>query len=205
MLRFLPFHGPLEFKFIDPDTGFQYKAPNRAALINHIMSYRIQNNLPPIDAISTVLDHYLCSLPENLGSCQEYGMPRGLLMTIKGGISLLKNMLYSSYVSKEEADRRAKVCLGCPHNVFPDKTSFVAWADEVAEASLQGRRSDHHKELGNCEVCTCLLRSKVFYGGKIDIDPKERLKYPDFCWQLTANETSPQNLEKKVDKMGYRK
>lgn len=101
-------------------------------------------------------------------------------------MALVQNMIYSSYVSQEEADRRANICVNCPNNVFPDKGTFVDWADRVAEASLVGRKSKHHSELGNCSVCTCLLRSKVFFGGKIDISEKDRENYPSFCWQLDS-------------------
>lgn len=102
---------------------------------------------------------------------------------IKGGIALLQNMAYDSIVSDERANKRAEVCIKCPHNVFPDKGSFMHWADKLAEASVGDRKSKYHKELGNCEVCSCNMRAKVFYGGKIDL-PEDQVKaLPDFCWQ----------------------
>jgi hypothetical protein len=85
-------------------------------------------------------------------------------------------------VGDEEAQVRAQTCFKCPHNVFPDKGEFLAWSDEIAEAATGGRRVVGQEELGNCEICTCPLRAKVF-AKDLKMKVEEREKLPDWCWQ----------------------
>ena len=180
-----PFLGLQVYAFTDPDTFFKFKAPSLEALCAHIRRYREQNGLPPIEFLEDVVINYCCGLKANLGVCEEYPYPlkRGVFHYIKGGMSLLQNVLYDRMVSQEEADRRAKICTNCPHNVFPDKGAFIKWSDRLAEASTGGKRSAHHNELGNCAVCTCPLRAKVWAVPPFGNSEEENKALPDFCWQ----------------------
>lgn len=181
--KFKPFLGPISFSFVDPDTGYKYLAKQKPELIDRIVSYRKQNELEPIENLSLVIDNYLCGLPENFGSCQDLRLERHLMGYVKGGLALLKNMLYKKYVSQEEADRRASICITCEHNVFPDKKNFIKWSDELAESSIGARRSKHHDKLGNCDCCSCPLRCKVWYGDTINLKVDERMCLINECWQ----------------------
>jgi len=180
-----PFLGFQKYKFKDPDTNFKFEATTLAKLIQHIEQYRIQNELEPLEFINDVVLHYNCMLPENMGVCSPSGetLKRGVVQYIKGGVSLLKNLLYHKMVSQEEANKRAAICKLCPHNVFPDKGPFVKWADHIAEASTGGRKALDHNSLGNCELCTCPLRAKVWaiepFGNSVEVDKS----LPHFCWQ----------------------
>lgn len=99
-------------------------------------------------------------------------------------------MFYNSYVQQGEADRRASICIKCPHNVFPDKGPFLKWSDDIAKEAVGDRRSVHHDELGNCEICTCPLRAKVWTGDPIDLPADQlaqmrsvRTMDGKACWQ----------------------
>ena len=195
-LKLRPFVAPRRFVFKDPDTGFEFEEDTQTKLFARILSYRGQNRLPEIEALSTVVEAYWCTLPENLGSCRAVPLKRGWYQYLKGGIALFQNLVYNSMVSQEEAERRAAICLGCKYNVFPDKGNYARWADELAEASTKGRRVSVHEKLGNCEVCSCNMRAKVFYAGPISPSAEERVKMREVkCWQLSANtKTTIQNL-----------
>ncbi len=184
-LKFLPFQGPKVFRFKDPDKkGKRYEAPSLPALLALIKGYREQNELPPIEYLETVVEHYLCGLPEHIGACGPKGpLKRGLLATLKGGVALISNMLYNKFVEQSVADERSAICAGCPENVFPDKGPFVAWSDDIAEQSVGSRKSAHHNELGNCGVCSCPLRAKTWWGGEFKFTDKQMKEFPDFCWQ----------------------
>lgn len=184
-LKFLPFQGPKVFKFKDPDIKTKrYEAQSMQGLLAIIRGYREQNELPPIEYLETVVEHYLCNLPEHIGACGPMPpLKRGLLATLKGGIALISNMLYNKFVEQEVADERSAICAGCPENVFPDKGPFIAWSDDIAEQSVGSRKSKHHDELGNCGVCSCPLRPKVFYTGPYKFTDKQLKQFPDFCWQ----------------------
>lgn len=185
MLKFLPFRASLEFEFIDPDTGYVYRAESKAALVDKIVAYRSQNNLEQIFKLDAVIDNYLCRMPQNAGKCgKNVDMNRSWWHYIKGGVSLLKNMLIENPVEQKEADRRSEICAACPNNVFPDKGRFVKWSDKVAEASVPGKRSKCHKELGNCSVCTCPLRAKVWSPKPFLLSPREETEMKKVkCWQ----------------------
>lgn len=184
-LKFAPFQGPRVFKFKDPDIRTkQYESQSMEGLLTLIKGYRSQNELPPIEYLDTVVENYLCKLPEHQGACVPRSpLKRGLFMALKGGVALISNMLYNKTVEQEVADERSAICAGCPNNVFPDKGPFVAWSDDIAEQAIGSKRSKHHDELGNCGVCSCPMRPKVFYTGPFKFTKKQMTEFPDFCWQ----------------------
>lgn len=183
--KFKPFASPKRYVFVDPDTGHSYSGKDKKELFFTILSYREQNNLPPIEALDTVLENYWCSLPENTGLCERVKLRRGWLPTIRGGVALLENLFYGkgNLLLPEQAEKRAQICIKCPHNVFPDKGAFIKWSDEIAEASTGGLRCASYDKLGNCEICTCPLRAKIFYK-KAQMTDEESAKAPDFCWAV---------------------
>lgn len=184
-MRFKPFSGPSRFEFKDPDTGFLFQGSTRSDLVRRIVSYRAQNGLEKIVELDKVIDNYLCHLPENKGKCNKLQLERGLLPSIKGGIALLHNLWFKDQVDQKEADRRSAICARCPYNVFPDKGPFIAWSDEIAEASVGERRSINHDKIGNCAVCSCPLRAKVWYGGEIKVEPQQLVTMKKVkCWQV---------------------
>lgn len=183
-MKFASFKGPKSFIFKDPDTGYEFNAPTRKALIRHIVSYRAQNGLEEIESLNSVLENYWCHLPENCGACIDAPFKRGFLEYLKGGISLVKQMAYKSFASQELADKRAEICIGCKYNVFPDKGFFIKWSDDIAQESVGNRRSKHHKKLGNCGVCSCVLRAKVFFMGNPQLTSTQIKQMNDVnCWQ----------------------
>lgn len=185
-LKFKPLETTADFDFIDPDTGFQYREESRAALISRINAYRAQNDLPELDALPAVLENYWCSKPNNKGRCEPNNkLHRSLWTTIRGGISLLVNLWYEKTATQEVAESRAKQCRSCPNNEFPDKNAFVAWSDAVAVASVGDKKTSYHAELGNCKVCSCVLKAKVFYDGSASFTAEENLEFRKVnCWQL---------------------
>lgn len=184
--RFKPFEGPARFRWKDPDTGHKFEEPTKEALITRINSYRAQNNLEAIEALPFVLESYWCGLPENAYKCVPVEVtPRGMLGYIKGGVALLKNLWYGKFASKSVADVRSGQCSECQFNVFPDRNGFIKWSDDIAVASVGERRSSNHDKLGICAVCSCPLRAKVFYTGKVENNPEWRSKFESVkCWQL---------------------
>lgn len=190
-MKFKPFSAPQRYIFKDPDTGHFYNEANKQELVKAIVSYRVQNQLEPIEHLGAVLESYWCGLPENVGACQPAKpFSRGFFGYIKGGVALVKNIYYgdSNIVSADLADKRAEVCIGCRYNTFPDKGMFIQWSDEVAEASVGDSKSKYHDLLGNCEVCSCPLRAKVFYKGPSDLTTQERTQMREVgCWQVNPN------------------
>lgn len=188
MLTFLPFETSPVWKLPDPDTGHIHEGTTLTKLIQNIVSYRSQNNLPQIDNLELVISNYLCGLPENQGKCRNSPLKRGILQYLKGGIALVQNLYYKEFAPQEEADRRAEICTRCPHNDFPDKSYFIKWSDELALHMVGDRKSRYHKDLGSCRICTCNLRAKVFIGTSFSLSDEEISKMNEVgCWQPTAS------------------
>jgi len=187
--RLKPFEVPMKYVFTDPDTSFQYDEPTKEALFKRIINYRAQNRLDPIEALDVVLENYWCGRIENAGKCDLVKLKRGWYHYIRGGIALLENIFLgeANMVSQEIADARSEVCgeyngrSKCEFNIFPDKDGFIKWSDELAEATTGGKKSSNHDNLGNCELCTCTLKAKV-WSKEVKLDEKEREKAPSYCW-----------------------
>lgn len=176
--------------FKDPDTGYEYSANSQVDLYNHIQKYREQNGLEKIDMLPSVVENYQCGLPENAGMCiGEDVLTRGFLPSLRGGVTLLVSALYKKMVSKKAANERSKICLKCPHNVFPlHKAVYVERADQLAEKLTGGRKSSNYSELGNCGVCSCPLRAKVWLDSdNFKLSLKQIEKTPKDCWQRPEN------------------
>lgn len=189
MLRkFAPFRVPQSWYFENPENRWRIEGKSLSDLTQKVRLYRAQNEFPELDYLEAVIEHYLCGKRENIGACESRGvLKRGLIPMIKGGIVILKNMMYNSFASQEVADERAEICVTCPHNVFPDKGPFIEWSDRLAENSVGDRKTRSHDLLGNCAVCSCPLRCKTFHPGPFELTTEQRITIestkPD-CWQL---------------------
>lgn len=187
-MKFKPFVGPKIFQFQDPDTGRPLKAETYEGLVKLIVSYRHQNGLEPIEHLNIVIDNYLCTLPCHVGDCvPRVKLKRNFTQYIKGGIALVKDILYKKRVSRAVAEKRADICIDCPHNVFPDKGAFLTWSDRQWESMVGDTKVKQHDELGNCEICSCPLRAKVWYDGDMELeeDHKKIMKEVG-CWQVDS-------------------
>lgn len=172
--------------FKDPDTKHVFEESNYANLYKRIILYRAQNNLEPIENLNIIVENYICGLPENANKCCDREMQRGLWEYVKGGVALVKSLMYQDFASQAVADKRAKQCVGCKFNIFPDKGNFLTWSDNIAIHTVGERKSKEHEKLGNCSVCTCNLKSKVFYKGKLPKVSHEQMeKFKEVnCWQI---------------------
>lgn len=162
-------------------------------LLRYIVSYRSQNELEPIEFLPATVENYVCGLPENKGCCERYTLKRGLLQYLKGGLAVIKQLYTGEPVQEEEANRRGAICITCVNNVFPpNKGEFMGWSDNIAMKTIgKGKHSAHHQQLGNCQVCTCLLKAKVWYQPPFKLKAKEAVqmrKDKPECWQLPENE-----------------
>lgn len=187
MLKFISFQGPSSLYFKDPDTGQEFKAHTKPELVKLIRNYRAQNNLEEIDYLSLALDDYLCRQSENAGKCAEINLKRGFFEYVSGGMALLKNVFYGSknMVDQVTAEERASVCVKCPYNTIPAEEGFEAYTNRLAEAMTGGRKVSVHGDLGECAVCFCCMRAKVFSKGPFKLSEEDRGKMAEVgCWQV---------------------
>lgn len=98
------------------------------------------------------------------------------------------------FVTQAEADRRAALCVGCPHNVTPAAKSWAQqWTDGKMIDAVEGRKTAHHDRLAVCQVCSCELRAAVWWLPDILIASMKGKrfpqKFPAFCWKARLHQT----------------
>ncbi len=168
--------GPVYY-FIDPDTGYKYHAiyPTFKDLINHIVAYRRVNNLPPITDLETLVELFVCEIPENVMyvSHEVKDIPLGIKQYIEGAgafLSIAKAKIMARQVSVDvvTANKRASICAKCPYNThkIEDKPTLQTLAHKLMELisapSVQQDKFYFSKHLGACSLCGCGLKSKVW-------------------------------------------
>jgi hypothetical protein len=94
----------------------------------------------------------------------------------------------SVFVDQAEGDRRAAICVNCPHNVIPAGKGWLQnWTDGQMLKSVEGRTTASQDRLGVCEVCSCELRAAVWWMPDIIAtttrDAKFARRLPLHCWK----------------------
>lgn len=205
LLKFKPFQGPCEQSFRDPDTSVILKATTRKELIDKIKAYRDQNDLDELLFLNEVIEDYQCRLPENAAKWEYYSegfFKRGFLQAIKGGISIIKMVMFpiEKLVTQDVAEARAKQCSACPLNCYesgveasslevkPEEKKFTTeYLNQVIPHMIGDRTTSYDDKLVRCAGCTCWLRASVWEKGPFDLSQDELNKMKPFnCWK--ANE-----------------
>jgi len=107
---------------------------------------------------------------------------------IEGLPNITEWVVDGTVVDLEEAQSRANVCLQCDRN---ESTSFAASAVAHSVRRLLelknklGLRVDGEKKLGQCGVCSCVLKLQIWE--PMELVEKQRnkaLSYPPQCWKI---------------------
>lgn len=118
----------------------------------------------------------------------------------------LQSIAADGFVSKEEAERRANICLSCHNHVKNanytapsqggcrgcSKASQILDAtlwklglkavDMVSPLLLAGKSTSLDGQLGQCGLCSCLLKIKIWVKTSVGGDAHKKNMYPSFCW-----------------------
>ena len=130
----------------------------------------------------------------------EAQISRNFKQYVSGGIAYIKLLTQKEedkFVSEEEAQRRADICLKCQFNRKNYGHNFAHYyTDKLMSRSVGNRRVKNWQNLYTCMCCSCILNSKVWFNGKIvggsllrdDIEKmkgaKDYSNNPLTCWQL---------------------
>lgn len=212
MLRLLnPDIGPVGgYRFIDPDTHFVYDKgySNFEELEKHVSEYRKQNKLSKIEEFRSVWEHWICNEFGMESKCcgVSADIERSFEQYLSGAKAYVRRLLSkSNFVTKEQAEARAAVCVDCDQNLanIGHRMSQM-YTDRFMIHQTGGKRTSFDSKLFTCKICTCLLRSKVHYPskevaaslsdtevGKLTRTPRSvSTGHPLKCWQVTALEES---------------
>jgi hypothetical protein len=96
------------------------------------------------------------------------------------------------FVEKEEAGRRAAICVRCPMNT-PVSGCLGCTGVAALIRRIQGtNKTSQDANLHTCNVCGCELRVKVLV--PLEVIDNSGLAYPEWCWQsLPVHEEGEQH------------
>lgn len=107
---------------------------------------------------------------------------------IEGLPNITEWVVDGTVVELEEAQRRAEICLECPKHEEASATASVIASGIRRLIELKnklGLRVDGEKRLGQCSVCSCILKLQVWE--PMELVEKQRnkaLNYDPQCWKI---------------------
>jgi len=175
------------FRYVFPEDGYVAQAWTYDAWINVAKHHLQANNKPVPDDLEEQMQNQLCqTLPP--GWCDYDDPQRPRISTdfswtdMVNGLKVFASWIADgcSYVSQEEATRRALICSRCYMNV---NVEGCGSCQKLAAEVTKSRSTKYDFALKACAVCHCLLKAKVWFPTEIlDRSNVSQELYPDFCW-----------------------
>ena len=170
---------------------------NEEGLIKLIFEFRLRNNLP-IGNIERDLDEYYCSRwPEAchkeakdwIPGADEATYSEPMLNRVSRWVAtLMHKQPKGGYplVNAEEAERRGKICVGCPKNQAW-RVGCRGCSSSTATVLAQLRKtqtSQYHGELSGCEIGGWDNQTAVWIPAEdLTVSDAQRQTMPDRCWK----------------------
>lgn len=184
------------FRYTHRETAHRSAATDYWTWWTRIKEHRKANNLPPIT--QTEAESQLCDqLPPGWCHGDDPNRPhvdvRISLNEVWDVMKVFESFVVSgfNFVSQEEANRRARICIGCPNNVNLSGCGACRQMGEMLVGELAKRSTPHDPALKTCAVCKCLNKAQVH----IPLDsldakdsPEKQALYPSFCWLKISGE-----------------
>lgn len=186
---------PDDWRYLEPVTELWIKGDFFGELIDRVCEHRQHRQISPWDRanVELIVQRQICATA-----------PRGVCKPEPGEVyqpfddkarSLSREMVLSAsnaaltwmkgggeLVPKAEAERRAKICRGCPLN-----RPSPSWVCSVLCKTLDELVPAPRREpgLSICGICACSLAAKVLMPEAVVkvSNAGRNLRYPDYCWQ----------------------
>lgn len=191
---------PGGWRYIIPETNQEFRAHSESQLLAELAaSYKINGYPMPSDLPSRI-EYFVCA--HNPSYCVDRAtnapLPKygtGLAHTLHNVLQFTRTMgtwlaKSRTFVSQEQADRRAKTCASCQFNATPDGcTGCNMSALREAVTSIVGaRRTAVDDHLKSCVICACVLKSKVWFPHNVlwpHMTEVQKERLPAHCWLNT--------------------
>lgn len=182
---------PGGWRYVQPETAAQFAADDFDTLVADVRRHREYKGLPVENVSKDIQDQICLSLGPS--HCRPYPgeeykpiedmtsrLTIGMVTSISKALAL-HVINGCEFVPKEEADRRAKICAGCPFNK-PATLCSCSKAYSVIEALIPSDRKN--SSVSVCMVCGCSLQAKINLPMEIiqKVLPPG-IVLPDWCWQ----------------------
>jgi len=147
----------------------------------------ISKGLTPPPDLVTQIEHNICVRLAGNTSCvpctkqkQTLGFPQ-IVRWVRAMYQFAINGKFE-LVPQEEAERRAKICAACPHQI----PTSGCWGCKGIAGMLPkiagARTTSYDPQLKACGVCGCYSAIAVHL--PVETQGGEDLKFPEFCWKF---------------------
>ena len=89
-------------------------------------------------------------------------------------------------VDQEEAERRAKICAACPHQISTSGCWGCKGIAGMLPAISGARKTSYDAQLKACGVCGCFNAVSVHL--PLDVQQDSHLVFPNHCWKKSQSE-----------------
>lgn len=188
-----------EYAYRDPNSGMYIRGTTFAMVVNRVAEHRRANGYPIGLGLEDEIEDQLCvSYPTECSEAPE-GTPRKTEHTLSDVVHGTRVMMAfksggSQLVSREEAERRAQICIGCPYNA-----SFIKPCSGICQElkNLVNWITDHQgtqydSKLFSCNICGCFLQAAIWLkledqcaGVTSEMKPKFSFTQQKYkCWKV---------------------
>ena len=185
------------FNYWQKETKLLLTGDSLGELTAKVIAHRIHKSLTPVDepTVQKEIERWICGRLGN-NECISEGADDLWVPTPEESnvMSLDKLVGFStaawtwlinggSFVAKEEAARRAQICLDCPANVNQGHDCFTCTLGKLVRSAVPDDR--RFEGLHACQMCGCELQAKVNLPDEAIIasDSGRNIKFPANCWQ----------------------
>lgn len=163
----IPYGG--EYAYKDPNSGMFIRGTTFRMVVDRVIAHRRANGYPIGLGLEDEIEEQLCLTYPNECSEAAGGVPRKYQHTLTDVVNGTRVMLSfkahgSQLVSREEAERRAQICMKCPYNdTFIKPCSGICQELKNLVSHIidrQGTQYDQH--LHSCNLCGCFLQASIW-------------------------------------------
>lgn len=191
----VPYGG--EYRINRPDLGMVGTGYIFDVLLESVRSYRKANGIPIGLGFVDEVEKVICEqMPDE---CEEHNgkMPlrkRTLSDIIAGSRVMLSHWWNGrKLVTREESERRARICVSCPMNQTFVKscTGICPELKQVVTSIVDAQGTQYDINLHSCQICGCYLSAAIWVPLDVQLNPlpeeqKEQFENVPNCWKKTS-------------------
>jgi hypothetical protein len=142
--------------------------------------------MPPLDFVSQI-ENNLCDRlagHPNCVPCSSKKQTLGFAEIVRWVRAMYQFATNGKFelVPQEEAERRAKICAACPHQIATSGCWGCKGIAGMLPAIAGARKTSYDMQLKACGVCGCYNAVSVHL--PVEVQGGDNLEFPDFCWKF---------------------
>ena len=180
------------WRYIQPDTGFEFKSPTLRLLAKQVSEHRESNGIALGDVRADIEAFVCAQLPLGAEDCytQIEGDYSDIALKTRFNMDDVKRFIEAAIsalgnrglVDDREAEARAHICASCPLNTHVKGCWRCVGLADFLFRLIGTRRTAHASRLNQCGVCGCSIKAKIWLPQDVAQKVSEGHKFPSWCW-----------------------